>query len=433
MTFEIKTDLPLKTQQEIDRIQAISVGLRSSTEVAFLLSLAPYLTNEIIKVDASGLIVEASGLTVPTSYSGFKKGAKFIKTDASGNGLYVNTGDETSATFDLVDQASTSNIDDGAVTTPKLASELDFSGVDMSGVNVETATPVNAVASSKLLTIGTNPIEGALVTIAAVGYKFRVVLGAGVAASKVLTSDNTELTDGDTVTVGSIVYRFKDTPAQAYDVKRHGTTADTTMGNLIKAINASGVGDGTDYFAGTLIHPTVSAGTLSAHAFTATAKSLGFAGNSIAIAENSTHLSWAGGATALSGGIDAQAANDVLIGGTTEISIDNLVLAITGGAGEGTEYGTGTVENPSVTAVKASASTMTATAKVKGVSGDLIAIAETLADGSWASGDLFLSGGVNGTVGRANEIVADADAIYVCTATNTIADANWKSTAILAL
>lgn len=125
----------------------------------------------------------------------------------------------------------------------------------------------------------------------------------GVAATKVLTSDNTELTDGDTVTIGTTVYRFKDTPALAYDVKRDGTTADTTMGNLIKAINATGT-PGTEYFAGTLIHPTVSAGALAAHAFTASAKTVGAAGNLIVLAEASSHLSWAGGAILLSGGED---------------------------------------------------------------------------------------------------------------------------------
>ncbi len=309
-----------------------------------------------------------------------------------------------------------------------------FTGAVVIGgtIQIPEKTPVNAVAASKLLTIGTNPIEGATVSIGGVTYKFRAdALGAGVAASKVLTSDNIEVTDGDTVTIGTTVYRFKDTMTQAYDVKRHGTVADTTMENLIKAINATGTA-GVEYFAGTLIHPDVSAGALAlaAHAFTATAKAVGFAGNSIAIAEASTHLSWAGGAVALSGGIDPQAANDVLIGGNIEGSIDNLVLAITDGGVEGTNYGTGTVTNPLATAVKASAATMTATNKVKGEIGNATAIAETLADGSWAAAATFLTGGVDGTVGLANELCADGSYIYHAIAANTIADANWRRVAL---
>jgi len=123
-------------------------------------------------------------------------------------------------------------------------------------------------------------------------------------ASAILTSDNTEVTDGDTVTIGTTVYRFKDTMAQAYDVQRHGTTADTTMGNLIKAINASGT-PGSEYYAGTLINPDVTAGTLAAHAFTVTAKVPGQPGNLIAKAESSTHLDWDGtGGFLTNGGID---------------------------------------------------------------------------------------------------------------------------------
>lgn len=130
------------------------------------------------------------------------------------------------------------------------------------------------------------------------------------AGTGVLTSDNTELTDGDTVTIGpvghQVVYRFKDTPAQAYDVKRNGTTADTTLGNLRAAINASGT-PGTEYFAGTLINPYVSAGAVTAHTITLTAKNKGtvFAAT-IATTEASSHLSF--GAATLTGGTDASAA-----------------------------------------------------------------------------------------------------------------------------
>jgi hypothetical protein len=291
-------------------------------------------------------------------------------------------------------------------------------------------TPHNAVAASKLLTIGTNPAEGATVSIGGVTYKFRVAIGAGAAASKKLSSNNTEVTDGDTVTVGEITYRFKDTPSQANDIGRHGTDADVTLGRLVKAINGTGIA-GSDYFAGTEASPVCTSGEVISHEIIVTAKSLGFAGNDISIAESSGVLSWAGAATKLSGGIDPQAANDVLISDTTEHSIDNLVLAITYDAGEGTsegtKYGTGTVANPLATAVKASAATMTATNKIRGVIGNDTVIAETLADGSWAAGATKLSGGIDGTVGAANETCADASNIYHCIAANTIADANWRA------
>lgn len=317
---------------------------------------------------------------------------------------------------------------DGTAIGANSASTGVFTTLSASTIVIPEKTPVNAVASSKLLTIGTAPVEGETVSIGGVTYKFRAAIGAGAAASKVITSTNTDVADGDTVTIGAIVYRFKDTMAAAYDVKRDGTTADTTLENLIKAINGTGT-EGVEYFAGTSAHASVSAGALGTHEFTVTAKSVGFAGNAIALDESSTQLSWAGAATFLSGGIDAQAANDVLIG-TIEESIDNLVLAVTAGANEGTKYGTGTVVNPYATAVKASAATMTATNLIKGVIGDSTAIAETLADGSWAADATFLSGGVNATVCVANEIVADASFLYHCIATGTIADTNWRKVSL---
>lgn len=158
-----------------------------------------------------------------------------------------------------------------------------------------------------------------------------------VAASGVLTSDNTDVADGATVTIGEIVYRFKDTMAQAYDVKRTGT-ADDTLANLVHAINGTGSA-GVNYYEGTVAHTLVTSGDVSSHAITVTAKTKGVAGDSIAKAEDSDHLDW-------------------------------------DGTGE------------------------------------------------------YFTGGVDGTVGVANELCADATYLYHCIATNTIADDNWRQIAL---
>ena len=208
-----------------------------------------------------------------------------------------------------------------------------------------------------------------------------------------------------------------------------GVDAQASIDNLVDAINEeNGAGEkGTLYGTGTVAHPTVSAVKEDTDKVTATAKSVGIAGNNIDSESTVALATWA--AAHLAGGYDAQAANDVLIG-TVAVSIDNLVLAVTAGAGIGTNYGTGTVVNPLATAVKASASTMTATNLIKGVIGNSTAIAETLADGSWAAGATFLGGGVDGTVGVANETCADATYLYHAIAVNTIADANWRRVAL---
>lgn len=441
--FELKSDLPLKTQEKIDYIEAIPSAQRTANQTAFLTSLSAYLTNSVQAVDVDGNITSASGLTVPTGYSGFAKGAFFTKTDATGNGLYMNTGTSTTAAWDLVDQATSANIDDNAVTTSKinalavtdakLAASLNLSGKALTNLSIESGTPVNAVAASKLLTIGTNPLNKATVSIGGVTYRFIEAIGAGTAATGTLTMNTEQPHDGDTITTGGTTYTFKTALSAAPTVPNEILIDDTTehsMDNLIAAIEGA-AGEGTKYSVGTVSQGAVTATKATADTMLVTYDSVGFLGNEYDTLESATHATW--GAATLTGGIDAEAANDVLIGINVEGSIDNLVLAITAGAGEGTNYGTGTVANPLVTAVKASAATMTATNLVKGVIGNSTAIAETLADGSWAAGATFLSGGVDGTVGTARKILVDTSNIYIATAANTIADANWKKVALTSL
>jgi len=126
-----------------------------------------------------------------------------------------------------------------------------------------------------------------------------------VAATVTLTSDNTDVADGDTVTIGSTVYRFKNTIAQVNDIHRTGT-ADTTLTNLVNAINGAGTA-GTDYFTGTPVNPDVSAGAVSSHATVLTAKTKGAAANSLASTETSAHLSF--NHATLTGGVDGTPAN----------------------------------------------------------------------------------------------------------------------------
>lgn len=300
---------------------------------------------------------------------------------------------------------------------------------------------VNAVAASKVLTVNATPAEGETVTINGTTYKARLdALGAGVAASAVLTNDETAPADGDTVSIGdgvnTIVYRFKDTMAQANDVQRG--TAAASMAALLAAINGTG-SEGTEYYAGTehagddLLYPFTAVATTD-YVITCTADSVGFAANALTKAESSDHLDWDDVGAVFTGGIDAEKANDVFVNGDAEHFIDNLEAAIEGSGVEGTDYGTGTDAQTDVSVTAQDATTMTVTAAVKGVAGNSIAIAETLGDAGsvWAGGATFLSGGIDGTVGAAGEMRVDLSnsKIWVCTATNTIADANWKYASI---
>lgn len=117
-------------------------------------------------------------------------------------------------------------------------------------------------------------------------------------ATAVLTSDQTNIADAATVVIGGVTYRFKNTMAQAYDVKR-GADADTSLANLVKAINGTGTA-GTEYYAGTETHPDVTAGAVTSHASTITANEIGYAANSI-VTTGATHLTF--GAATMTGGV----------------------------------------------------------------------------------------------------------------------------------
>lgn len=84
---------------------------------------------------------------------------------------------------------------------------------------------------------------------------------------------------------------------------------------------------------------------------------------------------------------------NVLIGATASDSIDNLIAAITTGAGAGTVYAAATVIHPTVTAAAGAGDTMDVTALTAGTAGNSIGTTETLGNGSF--GGATLSGGTN--------------------------------------
>lgn len=144
MIFEIKTDLPKQTQAEIDRIQAIPVGLRTTTDANFLTNLAPYLTNVIFLQDSAGLILHAEGNSLPTGYPGFKKGALYRLLTRSGRNLYENVSDNTSsATWSLLTV-------DGAVasSSPSMSASVSPSVSPSTSVSASTSASVSPSPSS---------------------------------------------------------------------------------------------------------------------------------------------------------------------------------------------------------------------------------------------------------------------------------------------
>ena len=97
------------------------------------------------------------------------------------------------------------------------------------------------------------------------------------------------VTDGDTLTIGSQVYRFKDVMLQAYDVFI-GADEPATKVNIVAAINLSGT-EGIEYYAGTAINTLVTAAAFSTDTCLMTSKLANVASNSYVFTETFTHVS----------------------------------------------------------------------------------------------------------------------------------------------
>jgi len=149
---------------------------------------------------------------------------------------------------------------------------------------------INTMATGQVIT-GGNVIIGAG-AVKPLSIRGAPVDGVdGVASQGTLTIAE-PVSDGDEFTLDTTVYTLLDTPAAAYDIAIGAGEAATKV-NIVAAINASGT-EGVEYFAGTLIHPTVGASAFAGDVCTLTAKTTGVAGDLIATEETGqgfTHLS----------------------------------------------------------------------------------------------------------------------------------------------
>ncbi len=196
-------------------------------------------------------------------------------------------------------------VDSGGVTLPNGATlhYLTLGGVQfiLGSSNIDGANAGLQVAALKT---ALEASAAFLATGATVSMAAALASPAEVAAAITGTFSGTG-TDNDTITVAGQVYRLKDTLAAENDVKIGATAADT-RNNLVAAINGA-AGGGTTYHADTEANARVSAAASSTADIVLTALIAGVVGNSIAISESGTGFSFAGGATALTGGVDTRA------------------------------------------------------------------------------------------------------------------------------
>lgn len=239
----------------------------------------------------------------------------------------------------------------------------------------------------------------------------------GKHAESVVTANT--IVDGSQITIGDVTYTFKTAlttdPATVPNEVLIGAGDAEALDNLKSAINAT-AGEGTTYSTGTVAHPDVVATDNAATTQKVVARVPGTAVNSKATTSLDATLSWPAatlgdGTGASNPGVApetvtigaktysfvdvlsetngaAAIANQVLFGANSAEALDNLKLAINGGATAGTNYSTGTVAHTQVTATTNSDTEQTVEAAQTGSSYNTVATTDTLSNGGWGAATL---------------------------------------------
>jgi len=246
-------------------------------------------------------------------------------------------------------------------------------------------------------------------------------------AVTVFTSDATAFTDGETVTLDTIVYTFKITlTGLPYEILI-GADAAASLDNMKSAVNGTS-GAGTTYGVATPAHPKVVITTNTDTANTLRARIPGVTYNTMVTTETCAHASFAD--TTLGGGTGASDAGITTAGATMTIgtrvytfvvelseslgataiadqivhgaaaanALDNTKLAINETGVAGTNYSTGTYANGYVYATTNTDTAQTFVAKKVGTGGNAIATTETLANYAWGAATLASGAGVDASI-----------------------------------
>lgn len=243
-------------------------------------------------------------------------------------------------------------------------------------------TFAGALATGVLTSDNTNNADTETVTIGSQVYTFKTTLSAALASST-FTTDGTAFANGETVTIEGQTYVFVtalDTTGTPSNEVLIGVSAAVSLDNLKSAINADGtVGV---YSSGTRAHPLVTATTNTNTTQLVVAKLYGNSRNRYVTVDTCAHASWTG--ATLTGGAD-HVPGEVLIGADADTSLTHLVSAISGTGTPDTDYDARTPINRSVTAGAVTSHTTTLTAKDYSVTNASIATTETGAHLSFGS------------------------------------------------
>ena len=119
----------------------------------------------------------------------------------------------------------------------------------------------------------------------------RTAAGAVSSATTVLTSNGTNVSNNDTVTLGSKTYTFKTSLTPTEGEVLIGGNAAASLLNLIRAVNHTGTPD-TDYKCATANTTVSAASAVSSNTVTFTARTAGLTGDALASTEAAATLSF---------------------------------------------------------------------------------------------------------------------------------------------
>ncbi|MGO8819492.1 MAG: flagellar hook-basal body complex protein [Terriglobia bacterium] len=246
-------------------------------------------------------------------------------------------------------------------------------------------------------------------------------------ASATFIAPSTQPENDQTIDIDGTTYTFVQSldASTANEVLIDSSSVTNTLSNLVAAMSNSGTGSGYESVAAA--NPVTAELNQADGTITLTAPASGSAGNGIALTADwgsfavsnltggatgvpaTATLTLPAGAAAPTPGqtvtiggttytfensITTQSsANNVLIGGSAQTALAHLVEAIGKGANEGTDYATGTVQNPDIT-VSASTDTAATLQATPTGTGNATPVSTNWAGVLFAGGDL--AGGVNG-------------------------------------
>lgn len=209
-----------------------------------------------------------------------------------------------------------------------------FYGVDLNGYDYHNFPGLTRTAASVPVRDWADlPIEFATLRLLAIDVRPLYPL-TDIRATGVLTSNGTNVTAGDTVTIDGKTYTFRTTLTPAEGEVLRSTTADLSLLNLIYAINHTGT-PGTHYSCAAA-HPSVSAEpTISLHQLRVQSLIASTTSNLIPVVESAATLTWSvatlsgsedPGPRDLNGRVRVEIGNSLAPGSSTFVGHINLIF-----------------------------------------------------------------------------------------------------------